>query len=114
MWDIATDDAAQVVTVTVTLGGNVFGGAAPPAEHIELTHLVRGTIGGHSAAFGDVSGTVSMDGTINITLANVPGGVVTGGTNTGKLTGGTTITLDYTVTLASGGTAKGTVSMSRG
>jgi len=112
-WDINADPAARTVTIVVAVGGNFFGGSGGTTETIELTHLAQGAISGHSAAFGDVAGTVTPAGTLTIALTNVPGGVVSSCAVTGTFSNAETISILYTVTFVAGGTATGTAALSR-
>jgi hypothetical protein len=113
-WDITADDSARTIAIVVAVGGNFFGGPGAPAETIILTHLADGVIQGTSPAFGEISGTVSTDGMLDITLSGVPGGAISKVDITGAFSGGDTISIDYTVTFAGGGaTASGTVSLTK-
>jgi hypothetical protein len=113
-WIMSADETARTVTIDVTVGGNFFGGPGAPGEKIVLTHLATGTIQGTSPAFGSISGTVTPDGTLTITLAQIPGGVIKQVDVTGKFTGGDSISIDYSVTFAAGGSkATGTVELTK-
>jgi hypothetical protein len=113
-WDISADESARTVTIIVDVGGNFFGGPGAPAETIVLTHLADGVIQGTSPAFGDISGTLSPDGMLDITLSSVPGGAISKVVITGALSGGNAISLDYAVTFAAGGAeATGTATLAR-
>jgi hypothetical protein len=102
-WIISADPASRRITIDVTVGGNFFGGPGAPGEKIILTHLATGTIQGTSPAFGDISGTITPDGRLTITLTNISGGVIKQVDITGAFTGGDTIAIDYSVTFAAGG-----------
>jgi hypothetical protein len=111
-WIISADPASRRITIDVTVGGNFFGGPGAPGEKIILTHLATGTIQGTSPAFGDISGTITPDGQLTITLTNISGGVIKQVDITGAFTGGDTIAIDYAVTFAAGGArAAGTVKL---
>jgi hypothetical protein len=112
-WDITVDSTARTVLIKVNVGGNFFGGSGAPPESILLTHLGQGVIAGHSAAFGDVSGTIGPDGTLRIALTGVPGGVVKRVDITGQFSGGSSISMAYSVQLVVGGSASGTVTLAR-
>lgn len=113
-WDISADESARTVTIIVDVGGNFFGGPGAPAETIVLTHLADGVIQGTSPAFGDISGTLSPDGMLDISLTSVPGGAISKVVITGTLSGGNAISLDYAVTFAAGGAeATGTATLAR-
>jgi hypothetical protein len=115
VWDISADPSARTVDITVDVGGHFFGGSGGPPESIKLTHLAQGVINGNSAAFGDVSGTIAPDGTLTITLTNIPGGVISKVEIMGTFTGGNTISMSYTVDFVAGsGAASGTVKLNRG
>jgi hypothetical protein len=111
-WDISADESARTVMIVVDVGGNFFGGPGAPAETIVLTHLADGVIQGTSPAFGDISGTLSPDGMLDITLSSIPGGAISKVTITGILSGGNSIALDYAVAFTAGGAeATGTVTL---
>jgi hypothetical protein len=84
---------------------------APAPEQIELTHLAQGEIMGTSSAFGAVSGTVSASGAVNLTLS-APNSSVTSVAVTGSFAA-SSVSLNYTVNLAGGGSATGTVSLTK-
>jgi hypothetical protein len=102
-WIISADPASRRITIDVTVGGNFFGGSGAPGETIILTHLATGTIRGTSPAFGDISGTITPDGRLTITLKNISGGLIKQVDVTGSFTGGDTIAIDYSVTFTAGG-----------
>ena len=112
-WDITPNPSDRTVKIVVAVGGNFFGGAGAPPESILLTHLAQGAISGHSAAFGDVSGTINPDGALHIVLTNIPGGVISKVEIIGAFTGGNAIAMDYKVAFAAGGNAAGTVRLNR-
>ena len=113
-WDITANPSARTVNVTVDVGGRFFGGSGAPPESITLTHLGQGVIAGHSASFGDVSGTITSSGALHITLSNIPGGAISRVDITGTFTGSNAISMTYTVVFFSGGAnAVGTVTLSR-
>ena len=113
-WDMTADATARTIKIDVAVGGPVFGGPGVKPESILLTHLADGVIGGKSPAFGDVSGTITPNGLLTITLSNVPGGTIAKVTITGTFTGGDSIAIAYSVEFAGGtGTAAGTASLKK-
>ena len=113
-WDISADPSARTINININVGGHFFGGAGAPPESIVLTHLAQGEIAGHSSAFGDVSGTITPDGTLTITLSNIAGGTISLVDITGTFTGGSTISMSYTVVFPGGAaSAVGTVTLNR-
>jgi hypothetical protein len=113
-WDITPNSLDRTVLIKVAVGGNFFGGSGAPAESITLTQLGQGVIAGRSAAFGDVSGTITPSGALRVTLANIPGGVISRVDITGTFTGSNAISMSYTVAFAGGGSnAVGTVTLTR-
>jgi hypothetical protein len=113
-WDISANPSARAVNITVNVGGRFFGGSGGPPETITLTHLGQGVIAGHSASFGDVSGTITPGGTLHITLSNIPGGLISRVDITGAFTGGNAISMNYKVGFVGGGSnAVGTVTLNR-
>jgi hypothetical protein len=113
-WDITANPADRTVQIAVNVGGNFFGGSGGPPETILLTHLAQGAIAGHSASFGDVSGTITPDGALHITLTNIPGGAISSCVITGTFTAPDSIAMDYTIDFTAGGTASGKVTLNRG
>ena len=114
IWDLSADPSSRTVDITFDVGGHFFGGAGGPPESIKLTHLAQGVIKGNSAAFGGVSGTIAPDGTLTITLTNIPGGVISKVEIVGTFTGGNSISMSYTVDFVAGsGAASGTVKLNR-
>jgi hypothetical protein len=113
-WDITADASTRTVHITVAVGGHFFGGAGGPPESIVLTHLGQGVISGHSQLFGDVSGTITPAGALQITLKNPPGSLISTVDIAGTFTGGTDISMTYSVQFVAGGAvAKGTVTLKR-
>jgi ABC-type phosphate transport system substrate-binding protein len=113
-WDISANNQTRQVTIKLNVGGKFFGGPGAAPETILLTHLAQGTISGHSAAFGDISGTISPSGTLQMTLSKIALGAIDHVTVTGHFTGGNSITMQYTVYFAGGGQpATGTVTLKR-
>jgi len=102
-WIMSADSTARTVTIDVTVGGKFFGGPGAPGETILLSHLATGTIHGTSRAFGSISGTITPDGKLTITLSQIPGGVIKQVDVTGTFSGGDTISIDYSVTFVAGG-----------
>jgi hypothetical protein len=113
-WDITADESARTVDIDMTIAGPVFGGPGVKPEKIRLTHLAEGVIRGTSPAFGDIDGTITPDGTLTITLTNIPGGAIAKVAIDGNLTGGDTISINYEVTFAGGsGSATGVVALKK-
>lgn len=108
------DTSPGVVTMTITLGGNVFGGPPPPP--ITMTGSVNAqgviTLSGGSANFGTVNGTLGIDGQFTGTITNIPGGFVTSVTFNGTVSGGV-FNVGYTVNFSSGQPATGTMVATR-
>lgn len=111
-FDIKVNAAAATMTVTITLGGNVFGAPAPAPETFTLPLSSAGaTFTGKSKTFGDVTATLK-DGAMTFRGDNVPGGRVKSIDGTGTYTL-TTMSLAYNVALADGTSAKGTVTLKK-
>ena len=112
-WDVSSDPAKRTVTITITLTGNALGTAAPAPEHIELTHLATGVVQGPSVAFGTVNGVITPDGRIHFQLTNLPVRSIATVDVAGLVTRGTSIAFAYTVTMTTGSTSQGTVTLTR-
>jgi hypothetical protein len=103
------DTAAQTFQTTLTLGGNVFGGSAPPPQNFSGSLSTSGiSISQSSPVFGNVTATIGADGTVTGSLTNVPNASISRVDFTGAATPAT-ITINYTITFsASGGGGKAT------
>lgn len=113
-WDIAADPSNRTVVIMVNVGGRFLGGAGGPPETITLTQLGSGVIQGQSSSFGAVSGTITPAGAVAITLTSPPGGIVSRVEITGTFSGGSSISLNYTVDFVGGGAkAVGSVLLTR-
>ncbi|MDQ6919005.1 MAG: hypothetical protein M3Z98_06565, partial [Candidatus Dormibacteraeota bacterium] len=87
---IGFDSATQTVTANLTVGGNVFGGPAPPPETFSGKLGSLGSLGfsGHSPTFGDFAVT-STGPTFVMKAQNVPNARVDHFEADGLLTGTT-------------------------
>ncbi len=107
---VSVNTAAQTFQATITLGGNVFGGSAPPPQTFSGSYGASGiTFTQSSPVFGNVTATIGPDGTITGSATNVPSASVSRVDFTGTATA-TTITINYTITFtpgAGGGQATG-------
>ena len=112
-WDVTSDPVKRTVTITVTLTGNVLGAAAPAPEHIELTHLATGVVQGPSLAFGTVNGVITPDGRIHFQLTKLPMPSISSVDIAGLVTRGTSIAFAYAVTMTTGSTSQGTVTLTK-
>ncbi|MES1147155.1 MAG: hypothetical protein ABUL49_00205 [bacterium] len=108
------DTVAKTASLTLTLGGNVFG--SPGAAPLTITGSYSGSSYSGTASsnttFGNVTLTIDGNGNIIGQATNIPGGTVSSMTFQGSVSG-KTITLNYTVVLVAGGTASGTVVVTR-
>jgi hypothetical protein len=96
---------------TTTVGGNVFGGTAPPPFTIRGANTLSGLVLNDSVPFlGPISATVSRLGVLTGSAPNVPSPNVSAVTFTGSVSL-TSISGNYTATLRPSGTANGTFSM---
>ena len=109
---VTVNSAAKTYSAVVTIGGNVFGGSAPPPQTFSgsFSDTTGVTYSGTSSVFGDLSFTISPFGAIQGSAMNVPGPNVSSLTFSGSVTP-TTITVSYTATLKAGGTASGTATL---
>ena len=112
---VAVDLASgNLVVSNLTIGGNVFGGAAPPPESLTLTGLATGTVTTHSASLGDISMSISPLGVLTGTCTNIPSPRVSKATFTGTVADPTKLTFTYHADLKDGTGADGTVTMAKG
>jgi hypothetical protein len=100
--------------MTTTLGGNVFGGAAPApfAVTADLRSPGAITLSGGSGAFGTITGTLGSDGAFQATLSSIPGGIISSATTSGTLLNGS-FNVNYTINFFGDYPASGTVSARR-
>jgi hypothetical protein len=110
------DKVASTLTATVTVGGNVLGAPAPPAQvWVFKPDGQKLTYTGKSAVFGDATAAIEggpSSGTFAFKGVNVPGTTASAIDSTGTL-GASEMTGTYTVGLTSGAKATGTVSAKR-
>jgi hypothetical protein len=102
-WDITADPSARTIKIVVNVGGNFFGGPGAKPETLLLTRLADGVVAGTSPTFGEMNGTITPEGELAITLANVPGGVISKVDISGLFSGTNMIAIDYEVSFAAGG-----------
>jgi len=111
---IATDTTAKTFSATLTLGGNVFGGSAPPPQTFSGSYTTGAgvTFTGHDSLFGDITFTLTPAGVLSGSATNVPGTTVSAVTFSGTASAHA-ITILYTVTLKAGGSASGVVTLTK-
>lgn len=109
--DVKLDRTTFAATITLTLGGNVFGAPAPAPETFTFPITATGvSFSGKSKTFGDLTVTMK-DGKATFKGDNVSARVKTfEGTGT---YGSGAIAMSYTVTLSDGSKAQGTVSLKK-
>lgn len=102
------DQPTSTLNMTITLGGNVFGGAAPAPETVPMKIDGTGsTFTGHSATLGDLTVTYDAAG-FSVKGSNVPNANIASFTATGTMDASSTISVQYTVMFKDGSSAKGT------
>lgn len=100
-----------LVLTTTTLGGNVFGGSAPPPFTIRGdTEQGRIVLNDSVSFLGPISVTILPNGTFSGSAPNVPGPNVSALSFTGTYSL-TSVSGNYTATLRPSGVANGTFSM---
>jgi hypothetical protein len=111
--DVVVDASAKAATITTTLTGNVFGAAAPAPETITIplgTAQPGEPVTLTSALFGQLTLSVEDDGTLVGDAPDVPSAAIN--TFHVELTPGPSgLTGTYSVALASGRTADGTLTL---
>jgi hypothetical protein len=109
---IVVNTSVKTYAVTLTLGGNVFGGTAPPPQTFSGSYSTASgaTFTGHDSLFGDITFTITPAGVVTGSATNVPSSNVSAVSFSGTASA-TTITINYTVTLKPSGTATGVVTL---
>lgn len=104
---------AQTVSVTVDLNGTVFGAINPPAFTITGPYVPNAVNTVTGSAFGGTfTATFTPPGQISGSVTGIPVAGISRVDFTGTVTG-TTVTLNYTVTFSGGGTAIGTLTLTK-
>lgn len=111
---VVTDDTmAKTMAIVVTLGGNVFGGQAPPPFTLTGNYTSAGfTMDQQTNNFGRLHVTIDGNGNMNGTGTNIPGGVVSSVSFSGLMSA-TQFQGNYTANLSSGSTANGTMTATK-
>ena len=111
---ISVNTTAHTFSVLVTLGGNVFGGTAPPPQTFNGSYTPggSGTFTQDSPAFGHVTATIGADGSVTGSITNLPNPGLSSVTFTGTMTS-TTINISYTINFSAGGSATGTATLTK-
>ena len=115
---ITGDSYNQTYSGTSIVNGNVFGGAAPPAEmYANIFTPSGGTYTTHSTFYGDVTITALPNGTITGAAENVPSASVSRATFTGTISppgpNAQTITANATIFFRAGGSASCVTTLNR-
>ena len=109
MMVVTADTAAHTMTIVVTLGGNVFGGNAPPPQTLTGPYTASGlNINQTSQVFGNLSVTIDSSGNVNGQGTNVPGGRVSSVSFSGQFLP-KSMNVGYKANLVGGGSATGTM-----
>ncbi len=117
---IAADRISHQAQLTLTLGGNVFGGSAPPPQTLvglpdsSVSMVTFSALG--NALFGNLSATVDNEGNINGSATSIPSPNVssmmfTGAVTQNVVTAGGEANVNYTLNLIPSGTATGTLTL---
>ncbi len=110
---VVVDDVAKTVTFTLDVDGNALGGGDPPPVVFTGAYTSTGmSFSATGTAFGDVVADVNAKGAITATITNVPGGGINSVNITGSI-GATAMNLSYTVNFTGGGTAAGTMTLTK-
>ncbi len=115
---ITGDAYNQTYSGTSTVGGNVFGGTAPPSEmYANIFTPTGGTFTTHSSFYGDVTMTVLPNGTFTLTAENIPSASVSRATCSGTITppgpNAQTISASATIFFRTGGSANTVTTLTR-
>lgn len=110
---ISIDAPTMMLTFSLDLGGNVFGGGDPPAENFTGPISASGfNVSGMSALFGDLTLTVDSQGNLTGSGQNIASPNVSRADFSGTVTE-TTMNLNYVLQLKPNGTAQGTISFTK-
>ena len=111
---ISVDTTAHTFSATITIGGNVFGGSAPPPFTASGSYSTSTGVSysGHNGTFGDVTFTITPNGAVSGGATNIPSANVSALSFSGTATA-TTISINYTITLKAGGTATGVMTLTK-
>jgi hypothetical protein len=110
---VTADTVAHTMTIIVTLGGNVFGGNAPPPQTITGPYTTSGlAINQTSQVFGNMVVNIDSQGNVKGSGSNVPGGTVSSVQFKGQFLP-KSMNIGYTANLVSGGSATGTLSATK-
>lgn len=109
-----TDSSAGVLSITVTLGGNVFGGSAPPPFTVQANLNSQGaTLSGGTTTFGIVQSSISANGTIQGTITSIPSNTGISSAGFSGTISNAAININYTINFTSGQNATGTLTATR-
>jgi hypothetical protein len=116
--DAKVDKTAGTVSVTLTLGGNVFGAPAPPPETFTIKpDPAQSTLTGRSTTFGDLSATFALagsQGSFTMKGSNVPNPRVAGFEASATISDPRSFGGRYTVTFKDGtAPAQGTFTLTK-
>lgn len=103
---VTTNPGAGTVTLTIDIGGNVFGEPDPDPDTVTITPDGDGTFTYDSERFGEVTVTLDVTaagGEIKITAPDVPSARIATFSATSTVTSLTTLDFDYEVTFEDGG-----------
>lgn len=112
---VSVDTAAHTFSVLLTFGGNVFGGSPPPPQTFNGSYTPggSGTFTQDSPFFGHVTLTIGADGSVTGSMTNLSDPGISRVDFTGAISS-TQVNIDYTISFsAGGGSAVGTVSMTK-
>jgi len=104
----------ETMTITLDLGGSVFGASDPPAEEfvMQLEDSSART-SGTSATYGPYEVTLDLEAeTISITLSDVPGERITTVTASGSFSE-SSFSADFTINFSDGSTAQSTLELTK-
>lgn len=109
------DTSAGVLSMTITLGGTVYGVSAPPAftltGNIDPQGLI--TLSGGTTSFGTLQGTIGANGNISATVSSIPSYLGINSMNLSGTLANNILNLNYTVYFSSGSQASGSVTATR-
>jgi hypothetical protein len=111
---VTVNTVAETFQMVLDIGGGVFGAGDPPSETFtgSYSEATGASLTRTSTLLGTVTATVTPAGVLTGTCTNIPNAGINRIDFTGTVTA-STIAINYTVTFTGGGTAVGTMTLTK-